>query len=94
MLTSHAQQERFRVPDANIKSDKFNFAEYLERVPNFWQVISVEPVSKMPEQDEHTGEQYEPLEVVGVPTVSGANTAEVLKPGEEPLHLPAPLVAA
>ena len=48
----------------------------------------------MPKQNNRAGEMQEACEIGGVPLVPRHEAPRVLKPGEEPLHFPAPLIAA
>jgi hypothetical protein len=54
----------------------------------------LEAISKAPETNNDSSELYEGEIVFVVDVVSGFNTAEVLKPGEEALYFPSSLVAA
>lgn len=54
---------------------------------------SVEVISELPQEDEDAAEVEESEEVLHLHLVAGDETAEVLEPGKESLHLPASTVA-
>jgi len=53
----------------------------------------LELVSKMPEQNDQAGQVHKSPEVLQVVVPAGYDAPELVQPGEEALHLPAPSVA-
>ena len=56
--------------------------------------VVLEPVSQMPQEDQHATELNHPEKVSRVTFPAAADPAKVLQPGEQPLNLPSPQVAA
>jgi len=87
---SYSATEAAGETDQNLK-DRPYFASLMSGKEVFG---DLEAISKAPETDNDCGELYEGEIVFVVDIVSGFNTAEVLKPGEEALYFPSSLVAA
>ncbi len=69
-----------------------------KRVMSYWRVIwpkdTLELVSKMPEQDQHTGQVNKALKHFKFMIPPGDDAAELLPPCEESFDLPSTPVAA